>query len=512
MQQWIESAKAFVNPISEDLPVGEDPRYTDIFSKLKAEVEKKSEVDFEKIKNLAESILKESAKDIRVVSYLIMALSRLDGLVGLAEGMTIFNELINQFGESLIPTKSKARLSAIRWFQQDKILTFAQAATGSVLLEDAEGALEAYDALFANFTRLADEPMSWPDLKKWLDAQKQKLTPSQSAPSKSAQSDSENAQIEKSRPVASSKNESSVQVVSGQSGIGSSKQYDQTLKALLLYFREQAQYSKMFGVACACQWGGVKLPPNENGKTRLPAPRDASLNRIRNAIDNEQWQEGLIACMDAFMEPSGQFLLEIVKSASDCARQAGEKETVLVIESNVKILISRLPKLQQLKFENDDPFVSSTVSAWLEQMNEASSNRESSGEGVSINSLLGQAREAMTNDGIQAAFSWLSNRPVHSRMQMVQIDFCKAQLCIEQGRSDLALPILLRLENEVEQLQLISVAPDFAMQVWRGLYRLQKDRLANIEQESSRVDTENHIARLQSLMCTTDVASAMQWL
>ncbi|MEJ2066115.1 MAG: type VI secretion system domain-containing protein [Reinekea sp.] len=233
---------------------------------------------------------------------------------------------------------------------------------------------------------------------------------------------------------------------------------------------------------------------------------------MRNALDNEQWQEGLLACLDAFMEPGGQFLLEIVKNAYDCARHAGEKETALIIESQVKALVTRLPKLQQLKFDNDDPFVSSVVSSWIEQMTESSGNQQIEGDGANVAVLLQQAREVLNSDGVGAAFELLDNRPIRSRMQGVQIEYCKAQLCIEQDRSDIALPILLQLEKDVEQLQLVNVAPDFAMQIWRGLYRLQKDRLANIEQEGSRLDTENHIARLQSLMCTTDVASAMQWL
>jgi type VI secretion system protein VasJ len=505
MEQWIDLAKTFVNPISGDLPIGEDPRYSDVFSRLKAEVEKKSDVDFEKIRNLSESILKDSAKDLRVVSYLIMALARIEGLVGLAKGMAILYELVNQYGESLLPAKPKAQLSAIRWFQQDKVLTFAQASTKDVSLDDAEGVVSIHGLLFEKLSEFVGEPMSWPDLKKWLDEEKRKVEPV----SNSGTSEVTNTELS-SRPAPVSPPGASA--VSGQSSIGSTAQYTQTIKSLLAYFREQSHYSKMFGVACSCQWGNLKLPPNENGKTRLSAPRDTSLNRIRNALDNEQWQEGLLACLDAFMEPGGQFLLEIVKNAYDCARHAGEKETALIIESQVKALVTRLPKLQQLKFDNDDPFVSSVVSSWIEQMTESSGNQLIEGDGANVAVLLQQAREVLNSDGVGAAFELLDNRPIKSRMQGVQIEYCKAQLCIEQDRSDIALPILLQLEKDVEQLQLVNVAPDFAMQIWRGLYRLQKDRLANIEQEGSRLDTENHIARLQSLMCTTDVASAMQWL
>jgi type VI secretion system protein VasJ len=518
MNTWIEQVKKYGEPVSADNPVGEDPRYSDEFSLLKAEIEKKSDVDFELIVDLCDQILTEKSKDLRVVSYKIMALSRLDGFEGLTQGMAILYHIVDSFGESLYPVKPRARQAALKWFQQEKILTFAQSATDDVEHEQANSAIELYNRLFEQLSGLCAEPMSWPDLKKWFEKIKNESAPKEVAESSGANSSSANNSTDGSEAVARPRSAPRPQPpvhqaapVINAASIESTTQYQQTLRGLLSYFRDQKLYGKMVGTALSSQWGNLKMPPNESGKTRLPAPRDASLARIRNAVENSQWEEGFLASLDAFMEPGGQFCFDIPKWMYDCAKNSGNSEVASIVKLNVLQITERLPKLVQLKFDNEDPFASSTVASWLEQINEEQSSTGGESQ-VGYKEYLANARSVFQESNIQEAFAYLSGIAVKNELEKAYVDFCKAQLCVEQDRSELALPILLQLEKTVDQLSLQNVVPDFAMQVWRGLYRLEKDRLATITQDSSRNETENHLTYLQSLMCTTDVASAMQWL
>lgn len=507
MKPWIDQAERIATPLAGELPTGEDPRYSDEFSVLKAEIEKKTDVDFELIGELCERILAEKSKDLRVVSYWVMSLSRREGFSGLAKGMTVLSHLVEQFGDSLHPNKPRARQSAIKWFQQEKVLTFAQSATKNVAYEEADFALTLYDTLFKQLSSLCEEPMSWPDLKQWLEKKRHESAPAKSAPN------SEAVEVTKANEPTRSTSPASVNALAtASSTIESSTQYTQTIRQLMLYFREQKLYAKMVGVALSCQWGNLKMPQNENGKTRLPAPRDASLARIRNAMENEQWEEGMIACMDAFMEPSGQFLIDIPKWLHDCAKNSGQREVADLVMAQVTLLIKRLPKFMQLSFENDESFVSSTAAAWLEQIDQQGQSGASGNEKNSLADYLTMGRTVMEEKNIQEAFKALMLLPQNNDLERSYIAFCKAQLCVEQDRSELALPILLQLEKTVDNLSLANVAPEFAMQVWRQLYRLLKDRSSGEEQEQSKAEMEIHIAHLQSLMCTTDVASAMQWL
>jgi type VI secretion system protein VasJ len=212
------------------------------------------------------------------------------------------------------------------------------------------------------------------------------------------------------------------------------------------------------------------------------------------------------------MEPSGQFLLDIPKWMHVCAHHIGQVEVADLVKMHIALLVKRTPKLMQLSFESNDAFVSSTTAAWLEQLDQQSQSSGTASEQNSLNDYLNHARNVAQEQNIQEAFKSLMLLPQSNDLEVAYVEFCKAQLCVEQDRSELALPILLQLEKTVDYLSLAKVAPEFAMQVWRQLHRLLKDRTSSEEQEQSKAEMENHIAHLQSLMCTTDIASAMQWL
>ena len=500
MQQWIEQTATLVTPIQPDNPVGEDPRYSDTFSDLKSEIEKKSDVDFERIRALSEQILSEQAKDIRVASYLMLSMARQDGFEGLARGMTLLLQLIQTYGEDIHPSRSKAKQSALRWFQQEKILNFAQKATNSVSGEIAEQAAAVYDALFSALSESAGEPMSWPELYKWIQSQQPKKQP-EPEPTK-PQSSGDQPQ----EPATAS--QTSAPLPKG--AIQSTTQYQQSVRQLMGYYREQGSYEKQIALACTVQWIGLTLPPNEDGKTRLPAPRATSLTRIQNAIDNQQWEEGLVAAIDAFMEPSGNFLFDIMKQAADCAQQMNQAAINQLILSQLLLLTKKFPKLLQLRFDNDEPFASAKVTAWLEQNQQSGTQTGQAADRLS--EWLQEARALAESDSLSVALVWLSEQATSSQLERIQNDFCKAQLCVEQDRSNLATPLLLQLVKDVDRFHLAGTAPQTAMQIWRTLYRLLKEQLTSIEQDDQRLDMESQIERLRSLMCTTDVASAIQWL
>lgn len=500
MQQWIEQTAGLIGPIDAENPVGEDPRYSDRFSELKMEIEKRTDVDYERIRTLAEEILNEQAKDIRVASYLLLSMARQDGLEGLGRGMTLLLQLLNQYGEDLHPTRIKARLSALRWFQQEKVLHFAQQATEQVTGDVAEQAMKVYDSLFALLSDQSGEPMSWPELQKWLKAQQPEKQQSKSEPEpdKQPQASAGAGAVVASKPVTQG------------AAIQSTNQYQQAVRQLIAYYREQDAFEKQVSLACTVQWAGLALPPNDDGKTRLPAPRAASLTRIRNAMDNQQWQDGLNAALDAFMEPGGNFMFDIMKQAAECAQHLNIPSVSQHILAQLSLLTTRLPKLLQLRFENDEPFASAKVNAWLEQTEQSNGHASSSVD--TLSEWLKEARALADAESLQSALSWLATQPVGSQLERIQNDFCKAQICVEQDRSNLALPILLQLVKDVERFHLAGTAPQTAMQVWRTLYRLLKEQLTSVEQDDQRLEMENQIDHLQSLMCTTDVASAIQWL
>ncbi|HMB92998.1 MAG TPA: type VI secretion system ImpA family N-terminal domain-containing protein, partial [Rhodothermales bacterium] len=84
--------EAIQRPISEANPVGEDITYDDDFLALKDEIDQLSSVnpvgvDYVQIGETCQMLLGQKAKDLRVSTYLAMALARTEGFRGILEGL-----------------------------------------------------------------------------------------------------------------------------------------------------------------------------------------------------------------------------------------------------------------------------------------------------------------------------------------------------------------------------------------------------------------------------------------
>ena len=67
--QW----QSWLAPISDAQPTGDDPGYDDDFQRIREEVNKISGVDTELICQLAEKLLTQTCKDLRVITFYVWA-------------------------------------------------------------------------------------------------------------------------------------------------------------------------------------------------------------------------------------------------------------------------------------------------------------------------------------------------------------------------------------------------------------------------------------------------------
>ena len=492
--EWLERCMAPVEP--ED--VGEDPRYSDRFTLLKAEVEKRQDVDFDLIASLATEVLTDEAKDLRAAGYFTMAASRLHGIEGFYQGIRLLEGLLKTFSDQCHPRKPKARRSALGWLQQPRVLSFIQNFDGDV----SEEVYVAADQQFKGFIDVAREAgvegFGWPDLSQWLAKQQPAPKAEEKTPAESQ------AQSQAASPTPATTAPSAPPL--GDGGIQSEAQLLQAHKQLLGYYRDKQLYGAMAGLARSVKWGDLKLPPNEAGKTRVPAPRDQSVNKVRIACDNEDWLNAFLAAEEAFFEPGGAFCFELQRLSATAAAKAGHKGVALQIERFVCALFDRLPKLKQLSFDNGEPFVGGATQGWLEQI-APTGDGEGANDGAD---WLSEGRRLRDEENLGAALRWLHEQGQGSDVNGHRSRLIQAQLCHEGGQAALAEPMLERLDRSVQELGLDTLVPDLAMAIWRQRWMVLKDLKAEADKDSEdRLDEE--IARLQSLMCATDLARAAQW-
>jgi len=497
--------KNLLEPISESNPVGEDPRYLDNFVALKAEIEKKEEVDYKKIDSLAKDLLKEEAKDLRVSSYYALAASRLRGIAGLFEGMELILGLVEAYPDQIFPIKEKIRKSSILWLHQPKTIVFAKKDESEPSFDDVCGYVEMYGQYCERMSAYTGDNVSWPDLKKWLDDLTRDLKP--------ADKPAENTEVKKDAdaPVTAPSNTSG-SVSTGVSGasVSSAGQFQTQQRLLIRYCKEQKQYGKMVALSRALMFGELIIPPNESGKTRIPVPNMSGVNRVKTLVDSGQWLEGFIAAEETLLENGSLFLFEIQKLSYECALKASLNDVAHQIRSSFVSLLDRYPKLAQLTFDSGDLFMSGSAAAWLDSLKDEPTQGSGSGES-GYKELLSDARKQLMESSLKEALAWVREQTSVNELTNSYKSLASAQLCVEAERVDLALPLLQQLDLDIESRNLDGFLPDFCMQVWKNLYFIEKNELLN-SKEKDTSEIESRLNRYKSRLCTTDITQAMGWI
>jgi type VI secretion system protein VasJ len=112
------------DPIQPDQPAGSDVRYGPEFEQLQGEIDKlalpsaSGGINWEKVSDLAASILSKQSKDLLVAGYLAVSQIHVRRIEGLADGLTVMHDLLENFWDDLFPPKKRmrGRSGAIEWW------------------------------------------------------------------------------------------------------------------------------------------------------------------------------------------------------------------------------------------------------------------------------------------------------------------------------------------------------------------------------------------------------------
>ena len=114
-------------PVSEEHPAGADARYEPEYDLLQQEIDKLASataggaVDWKQVVKLGSVILSSKSKDLKIASYLAVALLHLKGVEGLSAGAQLLLDLVSNFWDTLYPAKKRmrGRFGAISWWDEN---------------------------------------------------------------------------------------------------------------------------------------------------------------------------------------------------------------------------------------------------------------------------------------------------------------------------------------------------------------------------------------------------------
>lgn len=493
MSPWLTALEA---PLPGP-PCGDDPRYWDEFALLKGEIEKLQGTDFPRVWDLGRELLATRTRDLRIAGYLVPAALFTGGFPRLMEAVRGYRLVTERFWDDCHPRQNAARIAALRWLNQPKIESFARRFAAGASCEELEGLQEEIDAVNRSFReKLGEEAPVWSVLNDWI---KETLRPLPAAPPALS------AATPSAPPLSTAVAEAAPSAgAEGASGVGSDREVAAATRAIRDYLRQQGQELQAAYFARALRWGGLSSPPHEGGRTRVPAPRPTGRNELEKARAAGDWEEVLRISESLFLEPGGQFDLDLQCAAAEGARALGRHDFAELIAGQAALLVRRFPDLPRLAFDDGRPFASPATRQWLqERQGGAERGAEKEGWEKTLAERMEGAREALRRKRLEEGLAHLRECPVTREKERFLLRLAQGRLCLEGGRPEVALPLLEELHAAIVARSLHLWDESVAMAVWTAL--LEVCRVL----EGKRDDLKKLTSEIQALVCRTDPGKAV---
>ncbi|VVP58980.1 hypothetical protein PS870_05946 [Pseudomonas fluorescens] len=468
-ERWLP----WLQPVSDDSRVGEDPGYDDDFQRMREEVNKLSGADTERVIQLAEKLLTHTCKDLRVGTYYLWARLHKDGEAGLAEGLTLLAALLERYAAQVLPARPNSRKMALEWLASSKVLD-SLSLYPEVVRSEAEATVAA---------------LAW--LEQGLEAWPQDQRPALGAlygalSARLARSGGVNALV----PQHSASHELNVQntqtAVPSAMVIKSGRDLLDSGRVLAGYLREQPQgWLAAHRLMKSLRWDTLHQAPPlaANGHTRLESPRGEYRAQLQRLYLQQSWTELLDLAERMYAEAVNHFWLDLQWYLYQALSKqtSPQNDWADIVKRDLGMFIERLPGLELLNWSDGTPFADQTTRDWITQ--HVSGNRAqqwlpepkvvvSTGH-AEILSLEGEALALADSDGVEAALAWLAARPdAQTGRQRWLLRLLMARVAEQYAKSDLAMHLLGELDASAQHHALAAWEPELNFEVKARLLKL----------------------------------------
>ncbi|AJF06112.1 type VI secretion system protein TssA [Geoalkalibacter subterraneus] len=506
--------EAFCAPLPEG---GEDPRYRDEFLLAKREIDKLHKNDYDLIHDLCCALLSRQGKDLRVAGFLVMASLGRDGLVGLIDATEGYRHLLEHFWDDCHPRKESLRISAVNWLNGARLEAMAREAGRKASADQRDQLRRKVDEINRLLSsRLGDEAPRWRSMDDWL-----KTEPPAEPSLPAAAGDVQNMPASFSKggkDEAETEPETNCAFSRQQADIGSEREAFGMTRALSRFYNEQGNRLQAAAFNRALRWGGLNLPPHDQGRTRVPAPRDSAFAALEHQCRTDAPEALLDLCESLFMEPGGQFWLDLQYQCSRAAGAAGLEDLQRFIDGQTRLLLERFSELESLSFEDGRPFASPATRSWLDELGNTPPGETSQPEPAALDGwdaqlteLVTKARSLAVEKKLSQALNLIRTLPAPNKARRLRLQLAQAEICLQGGRPDVALPLAQHLEELSASLQVEHWDQSLALEIWRTALETFQQCLRRAAPEEKPLFNE-HIRCLRARICRADPAVAVKWL
>lgn len=472
-------------PISDAQPTGEDPGYDDDFQRIREEVNKLSGIDTALICELAEKLLTDTCKDLRVITFYIWARLHQDGESGLAQGIELLAAMLARFGTGLHPHRERSRTIALEWLASSRMtdsLSLYPEVDTAVMQRIVGGLLLAEQAL-RSFGDTAQ-----PNLGGLYQALDNRLVQNGGANSLVPQTSREEGAPTVSAPSAPV-----------MSAITSGRDLLDQAKVLAKYLRDQPDgWLAGHHLMKSVRWDTLtSLPPlDASGRTRLAPPKPDNKAHLKRLYLQKSWSELLEHTDVLFAQGVNHLWLDVQWYAWQALiKLDNDNVRADILCRDLKGLLSRLPGLDALAFSDGTPFGDEVTLNWINdsvhddiaEWKEGPVTTATSGND-DVLMLEPEVLAKADADGIEAALNWLQIQPGYtsSRDQWL-MRLLMARVSEQYGKSELALHLLGELDDRARTLTLEKWTPELLFEVKARRLKLLRNKAGRNEADKARL-------------------------
>lgn len=473
-------------PISAAQPAGINPRDGEAFNALQAQIDRLTDIhagepiEWPLVRKLAANILKNEGKDLAAGTWITLALFHEQGLPGLADGIHLLRDLVDIHWDGMAPpaTRLRGRRNQTQWLldQLNEVLDeqsimqmpAMNAAAHAEMLDDwdaLDAAWQGHDTEAPTFYGLAailrrlpvessDDDISTTPTASPTDA----ATPTAAPASSNTAAARLPASIPPAAPVGLP--DAEADAVSAVEGALAS------LHPLVAWFiQEQPTAPMLFRLNRICAWTTLDQAPAAQGRTtRLPAPPDPLIDNFDRIT-----QTGDAQAVIRFTESrlvSLPLWLDLNRASHSALTQLGASQAAETVALETARLITQVPSLAELTYNDGRPFADPATQAWLQALQ---GSAVANGEDTTADDIVSLTREAEGRAvagkldealaQLQAALRHAKNRRTSFRLQLAQCSLIH-RFDTKTNMRALVIPLI----EELEVHHLSTWEPELAQQ------------------------------------------------
>lgn len=477
-EHYLHAAQA---SISTQSFAGEDVRFSNEYEALESEVSKAqsmhetAQIDWLKVREQSEHLLRTQSKDLRVAAWLAWALYQRESFQGLLAGLGLLHHLCVHHWVEVHPVKARTRSAAIGWLLPrleqvlfDHVAIKAQLPLFSRLVE----ILEDLDTVFTQHMG-DDAPLLLPICRR-LKNMAQRVTDNLPDAGIFGGAD---APV---KPPLTQSFPSPALIDSEKDAHKSLRLQQDSARSLCAWWlKQKASDLRALRLNRTLLWLPIQALPESNSE-QITALRGLPADKLKCYRD--QYEQGNYVDLLVELEASlakAPFWFDGQRMAWECLHALNAEPAMREVEVQFVLLIQRLPGVIELRFHDGTPFADPATRAWIStsvmpRLQAASAPRrvETTDDQPAWQSALESAVSVLRNDGLRAAVQLLK-QGLHSAQggrARFFWQFALARLCFTARKYELAKTQLETLDQTLQDSGMNAWEPDLALEVLQLLH------------------------------------------